>query len=172
MYFIITLLMLFAISLIMNISVMVISDKKKAHRKVVALPKAYGIAGAICYIIFHFPIIAHIGTNDYSRPEMIVFFLVSIFLCFLIIIGCLNWRICYDNEMFEYRTIFRHSLRFRYSEVLKTHRNSFGAFIKVKGRWLIIDPYATGTDEFLETVYIKLTPQNASRKKGKNNPLH
>jgi hypothetical protein len=66
------------------------------------------------------------------------------------IISCINWKIEFGDEVFKYRTIFRHSIVFYYSDISRIKRLKIGSILlKTKKRWLIIDQNAVGRDEFL-----------------------
>lgn len=148
---IIMFLKLTAILLAVNfLFVLVTNTREKTIDNIVKLPKTYLIIFTIGYFIFHLPIIAYIGTNDYSRPEMILIFSIMIIMCLIMIISCINWKIEFEDEVFRYRTTIRHTILFKYSDITKIKRLKSGSvLLKANNRWLIIDQYAVGKEEFL-----------------------
>jgi hypothetical protein len=111
------------------------------------------IISVIGYLIFHLPIYAYIKTNDYSRPDMIILFFIMIILCLLLFLACINWEIEFNDNQFKYRTFLRHIIIYKYTDVLKIKRFKSGdIFIKVKNRWLIIDQFAVGQEDFIKKV--------------------
>lgn len=150
-------LIIFSICFITSmIHTFILNNKEKSKKNTVRLPKGGLIAAVICFATFHLPLLAYFSTNDYSRIEMIIFFMISILVCSLIIASYANWRICYTKVYFEYRTVFRKKIQYDYADIISIRRlKSWGTIIRVKKRWLVIDPYALGVDEFLQEAYKK-----------------
>ncbi len=129
------------------------SNKESNKISIVKLPKTYSIIFAGLYLLFHLPIIGYIGTNNYSKKEMIVFFITVMFICLIFFISTLNWKITYDSNGFSYRTSFRRTLNYKYSDIEKIKRTkSDMVLLKTAKRWLIIDPYAVGKDNFMKMI--------------------
>ncbi len=125
--------------------------KEKTDLKIVRLPKFYTFVFAFCYVLFNVPVFAYEYYNDYSRIDMIILFLITIFISLTSFISTLNWRITYDETGFYYRTSFNHTLCYTYSDIEKVKRTKIGTIlIKSKNRWLFIDPYAIGLDDFMK----------------------
>lgn len=153
---VITALTTITIAVIINIIFASISNaKEKTNDNIVRLPKVYGIVGIICFLGFAALVIISLNRSQDSSPSAKTVFLIftSVFMlmCIAMSISCLNWRIKFGDETFEYRTMFRHTLRFKYSDITKVRRTKVQTIlIKAKKRWLTIDPYAVGKDEFMQ----------------------
>ena len=125
--------------------------KEKTDLKIVRLPKFYTFVFAFCYVLFNIPLFAYEYDNDYSRIDMIIVFLITIFISLISFISTLNWQITYDETGFHYRTSFNRTLYYKYSDIEKVKRTKIGTIlIKLKNRWLFIDPYAIGLDDFIK----------------------
>lgn len=158
MHIFIGVLVSIAIVIVVNFIFEYISSRKeKAETNIVRLPKIYAIIGFVCFIAILALMIASILLSGDCFAWFIMLFSVFLFMCLFLVFSPLNWRIKYDDETFEYRTSFRHTLKFKYSDIIKVHRTKVGTIlIKVRKRYLTIDSYADGKAEFLEKVYIKM----------------
>lgn len=129
------------------------TKKEKKDFKIVKLPKIYTVIFACSYLVFHLPIISYIYTNDYSRLDMIVLFLIALFMSLFMFISTLNWRISYNDTGFYYKTSLNHSLYYSYSDIKKVKRTKSGTIILKAGKKrLFIDQYAIGLDTFLKQI--------------------
>ena len=170
MEILISFLSIITVIVVVNFVFELISNaKEKQEVNIVRLPKIYAIIGLVCFIAFLAIIIAYILTSNEHSVWFILLFSIFLGLCIFLVISALNWRIKYNDEKIEYRTMFRHTLNFRYSDIVKVHRTRVGTIlIKVKKRYLTIDPYSEGKADFLEKVYIKMIKANSGyRKKDK-----
>lgn len=165
------------IIVIINIVFESISNaKEKSNDNIVRLPKAYGIIGIVCFLGFVAMFIGCLITSEESNPVVFIIFIIVfstfMLMCCALSISYLNWRIKFGDETFEYRTMFRHTLHFKYSDITKIRRTKVETvLIKAKKRWLTIDPYAVGKDEFMQKMIIKtidrksMKPRKERRKK-------
>lgn len=144
------------IFLVVNIIVGLVfkgSQNQKVKNNTVRLPKVYFVLGTFFVIYFSLPIAAYISTNDFSRPEMLIFFGVFVVLSFLMAVAQINWGVAYSDQGFTYRSMFGHKIEYTYADIQKFKRFKVGAvLIRVKGRWLLIDPYVIGFQGFIKAM--------------------
>lgn len=158
----------FSVAIIIMYAVVSIFEEKQTDNTV-RLPKFYGIAGVVCLIGFLGIITMYFLTSDEYTFAFLFEFSIFVAMCVIIILAYLNWRIKYDDDdTFVYRTMFRHTLKIKYSDVIKTRSVRTGdLLIKANKRWLVIDREAIGKDNFRNKLYMILGKRKAKSKKKK-----
>lgn len=128
------------------------SDKAKADSYLVKLPRLNMIIGGIGIIGFG-AMLAMVVLSP-EPVDWIAYPLLSVMTlgCVGLVISYFNWQIVVFHDYFVYRTFFRNTYLFRYEDIVKSKVGQEIIRIKVKDRWLFMDPYSVNMERFTRKI--------------------
>lgn len=83
----------------------------------------------------------------------LLFFVVLWLGTFLYFVASLNWKLVYSDEGFLFRSVFRHTSFFTYSQIDRIKFSKSGYNLKIKTHTIYISDFFENSDDFLQ--YLK-----------------
>lgn len=104
---------------------------------------------------FFYPyLLAMLPFNKSAIDFMCLLFFVILWLgTFLLFVASLNWKLVYSDEGFLFRSVFRHTNFFTYSQMDRIKFSKSGYNLKVKTHTIYISDFFENSDDFLQ--YLK-----------------
>lgn len=83
----------------------------------------------------------------------LLFFVVLWLGTFLLFVASLNWKLVYSDKGFLFRSVFRHTSFFTYSQIDRIKFSKSGYNLKIKTHTIYISDFFENSDDFLQ--YLK-----------------
>ena len=116
-------------------------------KRIIVLPIIFAIM--LLFLIF----LAVIFPSLVINKEASVFLVLPLILCLYILLRCINWKIEFRMDDFEYTSMLGKKYQYKYSEIKKLTTSLYGEVIKVGKKKIIVDGVFTiGKSEFINEV--------------------
>lgn len=115
-------------------------------KTIIAIPLGFFL------IVLSLVLYAILSPSNVTNIEALVLLPLPLMLNLYLMLRCINWRVEFRVNDFEYTDIFGKRFSFTYSQIKSIRTGQFGEVIKVGNKRIIVDILTVGNNEFHKMV--------------------